>query len=163
MRRTFRLWSLVLIGLGVGVGAGWVIGQAALVVAAVVVVAGLVFAVVGSWQAPPELVARRAERKAHQAQQASRPALAGLGTRVEQVLRLAEEQANDHRVKAEREAEQILASARREAEAIISGAHAVAAEADVRGTPTPTEQEQPDREGGNPGVVDGPGRRVAPR
>jgi hypothetical protein len=65
MRRGFMRWSLSLIGLGVGVGIGWAIGQAALVVAAVVVVAGLVLAIVGTWQAgssSPESAVRRARR-----------------------------------------------------------------------------------------------------
>ena len=38
----------------------------------------------------------------------NRPTLSGLGTRVEQILRLAEEQANDHRSEAKRESEGIL-------------------------------------------------------
>src|SRR3954464_12280261 len=40
----------------------------------------------------------------------SRPTLSGLGTRVEQILRLAEEQANDHRSEAKRESEGILSA-----------------------------------------------------
>src|SRR6266545_274837 len=44
-----------------------------------------------------------------------KPTLSGLGTRVEQILRLAEEQANDHRGDAKRESEGILSAARLEA------------------------------------------------
>jgi hypothetical protein len=48
----------------------------------------------------------------------ARPTLAGLGTRVEDILRLAEEQAADHRAAAEREAAAIIAAARAEAQRI---------------------------------------------
>ncbi|MFC5924441.1 hypothetical protein [Micromonospora vulcania] len=41
-----------------------------------------------------------------------------MSTRVEQILRLAEEQAADHRAEARLEAERIVTSARREADAI---------------------------------------------
>ena len=43
-----------------------------------------------------------------QLEESSRPTLSGLGTRVEQILRLAEEQANDHRGESKREAEGII-------------------------------------------------------
>ena len=52
-----------------------------------------------------------------------RPTLNGLSTRVEQILKLAEEQADDHRAKARLEAEGIVTAARREAEAILNRAH----------------------------------------
>ncbi len=47
-----------------------------------------------------------------QLEESSRPTLSGLGTRVEQILRLAEEQANDHRGESKREAEGIISAAR---------------------------------------------------
>ncbi|MFG3301797.1 DivIVA domain-containing protein [Micromonospora chersina] len=56
-----------------------------------------------------------------------RPTLSGLGTRVEQILHLAEEQADHHRAEARREAEGIVTAARREAEAILNRAHEQAA------------------------------------
>ncbi|MGC5054615.1 DivIVA domain-containing protein [Micromonospora sp. DT48] len=56
-----------------------------------------------------------------------RPTLSGLGTRVEQILKLAEEQADDHRSEARLEAERIVTAARREAEAILNQAHEQAA------------------------------------
>ena len=56
-----------------------------------------------------------------------RPTLNGLGTRVEQILKLAEEQADDHRAKTRLEAEAIVTAARREAEAILNRAHEQAA------------------------------------
>ncbi|GAA1423192.1 hypothetical protein GCM10009662_82940 [Catellatospora coxensis] len=48
--------------------------------------------------------------------------LDGLGTRVQQILRLAEEQAGDHLAEARREAEQIVAAAHAEA-ARVRGGH----------------------------------------
>ena len=45
-----------------------------------------------------------------QLEESSRPTLSGLGTRVEQILRLAEEQANDHRGESKREAEGIVSA-----------------------------------------------------
>ncbi|MGW5667366.1 hypothetical protein [Micromonospora sp. NPDC003776] len=56
-----------------------------------------------------------------------RPTLSGLGTRVEQLLKLAEEQADDHRAKARLDAEGIVTAARREVEAILNRAHEQAA------------------------------------
>ncbi|MFI5490474.1 hypothetical protein [Micromonospora echinaurantiaca] len=50
-----------------------------------------------------------------------------MGTRVEQILDLAEEQADDHRAEARLEAEGIVTAARREAEAILNRAHEQAA------------------------------------
>ena len=62
-----------------------------------------------------------------QLEENSRPTLSGLGTRVEQILRLAEEQANDHRGEAKREAEGIVSAARLEAREITDKARAEAA------------------------------------
>jgi DivIVA domain-containing protein len=59
-----------------------------------------------------------------QLEENSRPTLSGLGTRVEQILRLAEEQANDHRSEAKRESEGILSAARLEAREITDKARA---------------------------------------
>lgn len=64
---------------------------------------------------------------APQRQNRQRPTLSGLGTRVEQILKLAEEQANDRRAEAQRESEAIVTSARQEAEAILNRAHEQAA------------------------------------
>jgi F0F1-type ATP synthase membrane subunit b/b' len=52
----------------------------------------------------------------------SKPTLDDLGTRVEQILGLAERQAEDHRAAARREAEEIVAAARQEAEQILAAA-----------------------------------------
>lgn len=56
-----------------------------------------------------------------------RSLLSGLGSRVEQILKLAEEQADNHRAEARLEAEGIVTAARREAEAILNRAHEQAA------------------------------------
>src|SRR2546430_17085642 len=61
-----------------------------------------------------------------QLEENSRPTLSGLGTRVEQILRLAEEQANDHRGEAKREAEGIVSAARLEAREITDEGRAQA-------------------------------------
>jgi F0F1-type ATP synthase membrane subunit b/b' len=55
------------------------------------------------------------------------PSLAGLGTRVEQILRLAEDQASARLDKAARKADQIVAEARLQAAEIIKQARAEAA------------------------------------
>ena len=62
-----------------------------------------------------------------QLEENNRPTLSGLGTRVEQILRLAEEQANDHRGEAKRESEGIISAARLEAREITDKARAEAA------------------------------------
>ncbi|MER7003960.1 cell division protein DivIVA, partial [Dactylosporangium sp. NPDC000555] len=62
-----------------------------------------------------------------QLEENNRPTLSGLGTRVEQILRLAEEQANDHRGEAKRESEGIISAARLEAREITDKARAESA------------------------------------
>src|SRR2546421_9597 len=62
-----------------------------------------------------------------QLEENSRPTLSGLGTRVEQILRLAEEQANDHRAEAKPESEGSNTAARLEAREITDNARAEAA------------------------------------
>jgi hypothetical protein len=54
-----------------------------------------------------------------------RPTLAGLGTRVEEILKLAEEQAADHRAQAQAEADRIIADARDRARGIAGPAGSV--------------------------------------
>jgi hypothetical protein len=55
-----------------------------------------------------------------------RPTLSGLGTRVEQILKLAENQASEHKGEAAHDADAILAAARAEAKSIIEQAQAEA-------------------------------------
>lgn len=59
-------------------------------------------------------------------EEAAKPTLSGLGTRVEQLLRLAEEQAADHRDDARREAEKLIAAAHLESKEVVEKARAVA-------------------------------------
>ncbi|HLT69929.1 MAG TPA: hypothetical protein VKZ72_07170, partial [Acidimicrobiales bacterium] len=54
---------------------------------------------------------RKVAEQAKQLEERAQPTLSGLGTRVEQLLRLAEEQANEHRNEAKREAEKLIAAA----------------------------------------------------
>jgi cell division septum initiation protein DivIVA len=61
-----------------------------------------------------------------QMQESSKPTLSGLGTRVEQLLRLAEEQANEHRNEAEKKAEETLGAARLQARELTEKARAEA-------------------------------------
>ncbi|WP_433352820.1 hypothetical protein ACQPYV_20665 [Micromonospora saelicesensis] len=56
-----------------------------------------------------------------------RPTLSGLGTRVEQILQLAEKQADDHLNAAKLDAEKTVSAARWEAETIVNRAHEQAA------------------------------------
>jgi hypothetical protein len=102
------------VGLGFGAVAGHFLGPAVWL-GLVLAVAGIVTALVS----PPESVPGRppAPRPVR-----DRPTLAGLGTRVEHILELAERQAEDHRATARREAEEIVAAARSEARAILDRA-----------------------------------------
>ena len=105
--------SLVGLGIGIGIGAGF--GSAAVPWAVIVGLVGIALSFVGSRE--PALTAES------QSQPSSRrPQLADLGSRVEQILRLAEEQADNYRKEAEREAEGLVAAARLEAGAIIDTA-----------------------------------------
>src|SRR5690606_41435311 len=60
---------------------------------------------------------RKVAEQAKQLEERAQPTLSGLGTRVEQLLRLAEEQAKEHRDEAEREAEKLIAGAHLESNA----------------------------------------------
>ncbi|WP_435826878.1 DivIVA domain-containing protein [Micromonospora chersina] len=135
--------ATVLFGLGVGATVGPSLGSAAVWSGVAIAALGVVLSLVGTTES--DLVgdglvdgeegagvtddgtttgttvaaARRRNRQG--------PTLSGLGTRVEQILKLAEEQADDHRAKARLEAEGIVTAARREAEAILNRAHEQAA------------------------------------
>jgi len=108
--------AMLLIGLGIGATGGAYLHAAALWVGLVLVIVGIGVAIATGPPAPA-LPADPAVRPAK-----ARPDLAGLGSRVEQVLRLAEEQANVHRADAKREAERVVADARAKAQAIIEKA-----------------------------------------
>lgn len=85
-----------------------------------------------------------------QLEEAAKPTLSGLGTRVEQLLRLAEEQANDHRDDAKREAEKLIAAAHLESKEVVEKARAVAtavktaAEREAKATRDAAEREASD-------------------
>ncbi|MGA3540467.1 hypothetical protein ACK8GE_14380 [Micromonosporaceae bacterium DT194] len=133
--------SAVLFGLGVGATAGSALGPAAFWPGVAIIALGIVLSLVGT--AETDLVGDDPDKDspvtddgtgrgtavvAHRRRRSGeRPTLAGLGTRVEQILKLAEEQGNDHRAEARREAEAIVAAARRKAEAILNEAHQQAA------------------------------------
>ena len=142
----------VLFGLGVGVAVGSSLGGSAFWPGVVIAALGVVLYLVGTagpdlaeddWAehdeetgaagggatAGAEVPAKRRPRSRQ------RPTLAGLGSRVEQILRLAEEQAEGHRAEARVEAEGIVTAARREAEVIVSRAHLQAA--GISGDPPP--------------------------
>ena len=121
MRNPVRSWSFLLIGLGVGAAVGTYLDSAPIWWGIVIALAGVGLSFIGS--EPPTLDAASASKPASEP-----PGLAGLGTRVEQVLRLAEEQADDHRSKARRDGERILSAARSEAHAILQRARTEAAE-----------------------------------
>ncbi|WP_374103788.1 DivIVA domain-containing protein [Micromonospora sp. U56] len=135
--------AAVLFGLGVGATVGPSLGPAAVWSGVAVAALGVALSLVGTTESdlvgdgPADRDEDRevagdgtatgsavAERRRRNRQ---RPTLSGLGTRVEQILELAEEQANDHRAEARLEAEGIVTAARREAEAILSRAHGQAA------------------------------------
>nr|WP_206024857.1 hypothetical protein [Micromonospora zingiberis] len=124
----------LLFGLGCGAAGGILLGEVAIWPALVAILAGVTMTAFGS--SAPTLSAEGhlagadrapAPRRVRTFQLADDgPTLAGLGTRVEQILELAEEQADDHRNEAKRESEGILAAARAEADAILAQARAQA-------------------------------------
>src|SRR5215475_9275158 len=91
MRMSGRPAAMLLIGLGVGAIGGGYLHAAARWVGLVLVIVGIGVAIASGPPAP----APPADREVGPA--TARPTLAGLGTRVEQVLHLAEEQANAFR------------------------------------------------------------------
>lgn len=137
--------AAVLIGLGIGAMAGPFLGPAAVWSGAVIAALGVVLSLVGGTESdlvedglagrggdvgvagdgPATGTGIVAERRRRSRQ---RPTLSDLGTRVEQILKLAEEQADDHRAEARLEAEGIVTAARREAETILNRAHEQAAD-----------------------------------
>ncbi|MGC4759077.1 hypothetical protein [Micromonospora trifolii] len=124
--------AAALVGLGVGVAVGSALGPVAIWFGVAVAALGIGLSLIGT--AESDLVgdglvdrdeagdrtaagtAGVAERKRRTA---NRPTLNGLGTRVEQILKLAEEQADDHLNGARLEADETVSAARQEAEAIL--------------------------------------------
>ncbi|GGO21872.1 hypothetical protein [Micromonospora parathelypteridis] len=124
--------AAVLFGLGVGTAVGPSLGPAALWSGVALATLGVALSLVGTTESDligdglvdrdektEQAGAGTAAKTTERWRDRERPTLSGLSTRVEQILRLAEEQAADHRAEARLEAERIVASARREAELIL--------------------------------------------
>src|SRR4029450_2430734 len=69
---------------------------------------------------------RKVAEQAKHLDEAAKPTPSGLGPRVEQLLRLAEEQAHEHRDESKREAEKLIAAAHLESKEVVEKARAVA-------------------------------------
>jgi hypothetical protein len=115
-------WSLFLIGVGAGVMVGVQAGESATLPALVAVVGGLTLFAVGARSRARDLVrdataTRTVTTASGTAPEPARdrPSLQGLGSRVEGILKLAEEQAADRIAQAEDTAAQIVAQAHAEA------------------------------------------------
>ncbi|MCU7726070.1 hypothetical protein ODJ79_20285 [Actinoplanes sp. KI2] len=120
-----KRWGVFLLGLGIGGWLGVQVGEAAALGGLVVAVAGLLLLGLGARSGDPggDLVGDAMEARADGGEAtapADRPKLPGLGRRVEQILRLSEEQAAAHLAQAKVEADRILADARAEADRIRS-------------------------------------------
>ncbi|MFG3554829.1 hypothetical protein ACGGAQ_10585 [Micromonospora sp. NPDC047557] len=142
MRKPVRT-AAVLVGLGVGAAAGPSLGPAAVWSGVAISALGVALSLVGTTEpslvedglvdstggseSAGEAAAGATAGAAQRRQRRQTPTLSGLGTRVEQILDLAEKQADDHRAVARLEAEGIVTAARREAEAILNRAHGQAA------------------------------------
>ena len=109
-----KRWGMLAIGLGIGLLVGLNVGRDLLIPGLVAVAAGVAMVAAGGRTAP-DLV-QVPERVPD-----TEPKLSGLGDRVHDILRLAEDQARDHRAEAEREAAAIIAKARAEAARIHPG------------------------------------------
>lgn len=99
-------WGMLAIGLGIGLIAGMNVGQVLVIPGLVAIAAGAGMVGFGS---------RGRGEPAEPSAPGTRPSSAGLGTRVEDLLRIAEAQAKDHVEDAERQAARIIADAREEA------------------------------------------------
>jgi cell division septum initiation protein DivIVA len=69
---------------------------------------------------------RKVAEQAKQLSEREQPTLSGLGSRVEQLLRLADEQASEHRDESKYEAEKLIAAAHLESKEVVEKARAVA-------------------------------------
>ncbi|WP_433124851.1 hypothetical protein ACQPWW_20835 [Micromonospora sp. CA-240977] len=126
--------AAVLFGLGVGATIGPSLGPNALWSGVAVAALGIGLSLLGTSEADlveADLVDRVAANDDTAVERLrefyQRPTLSGLGTRVEQILRLAEGQANDVLTEAKREGEEMVAAARQEAETIVRQARDQAA------------------------------------
>lgn len=116
-------WSLFLIGVGGGAMVGVQMGESVSLPALVAVIGGLVLLSVTARSRTRDLVrdataARTTMAGSDTALEPARdrPSLVGLGSGVERILKLAEDQAAEHIAEAKATAAQIVAQARAEAE-----------------------------------------------
>jgi hypothetical protein len=124
--------AAVLVGLGVGVAVGPSLGPAGVWSGVAIATLGVALSLVGTTESEDAGVAgdgttTGAAVVAERRQDRQGPTFSDLGPYVEQLLSLAEEQADQHRAEARLEAEEIVTAARREAEAILDRAHEQAA------------------------------------
>ncbi|MGC4866058.1 hypothetical protein ACLQ3B_11585 [Micromonospora sp. DT53] len=136
--------AAVLFGLGVGVAVGPSLGADVVWPGVAVAALGIGLSLIGTTESDlvgdgladrDEPAGAAGDRTAtgtagvakRQRSSPDRPTLSGLGTRVEQILKLAETQADDHLNAAKLDAEKMVGAARREAEAIVNRAHEQAA------------------------------------
>ncbi len=116
MRTTAQRWSAAFVWLGIGTLVGACAGGAAPWIGVGLLCAGVLLNLVpGSGAAVPGAPEAAGTRSAD-----APPGLEHLGTRVEQILRLAEEQAHSHRT-------EVLRKALQEAQEIVSAAQVEAA------------------------------------
>jgi hypothetical protein len=113
-----KRWGLFLLGVGVGATLGVEVGDPASVPALAAVALGLVLLVIKrrSGELVEDALAGGGAARPEAA--GERPSLAHLGSRVEQILSIAEQQAAKHVAEAKVTAEQIVAQARAEADRI---------------------------------------------
>jgi hypothetical protein len=112
--------AMLPVGLGLGAIAGAYLHMTAAWTGLALIMVGIGVAIAGGSRTADGTASILADPGREPA--AGRPGLRGLGTRVEQILRLAEMQANDRRAIAEREARRIVADAQAEARTIIEKA-----------------------------------------
>ncbi|WP_430502793.1 DivIVA domain-containing protein [Micromonospora trifolii] len=136
--------AAALFGLGVGVAVGSAFGPVAVWLGVAVAAVGIGLSLIGTAESDlvgdglvdrdepagvtsDATVVGRAGVAERKRRNANRPTFANLGTRVEQILKLAEEQADDHLNAARLEADKTVSAARQEAEAILRRARDQAA------------------------------------
>ncbi|MFI5891835.1 hypothetical protein ACIA5D_17160 [Actinoplanes sp. NPDC051513] len=113
-----KRWGLFLFAAGIGVIVGVQAGEPAMLPALVAVVAGLLLFVVRARSGERDLVGDAAAARAGGgAAPLPKASLQGLGSQVEHILKIAEEQAADHIAEAKATAAQIVAQAQAQADA----------------------------------------------
>lgn len=119
-----KRWGLLLLGAGAGTVAGALLGRPAILPALAVVLTGLLLLPLRGRSGGGDLVATATAAHtagAGSATTSGRASVLDLGSRVETILGLAEEQAADHVAEAKATAARIVAQARADAERMKSG------------------------------------------